>query len=128
MARSQITAAAFLGLGTLRDADGTPRRGRVSAHGLEPDSATGRGSRSPVVRSPVVPAGPLPAGVAVRVATNPRDAARGVNVVVTCVADGKALEDVLGGTDGLLAGLEPDTLVIDMSTIGGPRPARPRER
>lgn len=58
------------------------------------------------------------AGVAARVATTPRDAARGVNVVITCLANGKALEEVLGGADGLLAGLEPDTLVIDMSTIG----------
>jgi 3-hydroxyisobutyrate dehydrogenase-like beta-hydroxyacid dehydrogenase len=53
-----------------------------------------------------------------RVARTPRDAARGAGVVVTCVADGRALEETLGGAEGVLAGLEPDAVVIDMSTIG----------
>lgn len=53
-----------------------------------------------------------------RVARTPRDAARGSAFVVTCVADGRALEEVLGGAEGVLAGLEPDALVIEMSTIG----------
>jgi 3-hydroxyisobutyrate dehydrogenase-like beta-hydroxyacid dehydrogenase len=53
-----------------------------------------------------------------RIASSPRDAARGSSVVVTCVADGRALEEVLGGPDGVLAGIEPDTLMIEMSTIG----------
>ena len=56
--------------------------------------------------------------IAARVASNPRDAARGASVVVTCVADAKALEQVLGGDDGLLAGLDPGAVVVDMSTIG----------
>ncbi|HEY8088556.1 MAG TPA: NAD(P)-dependent oxidoreductase [Polyangiaceae bacterium] len=55
---------------------------------------------------------------AARVATSPRDAARGASVVVTCVADGKALEEVLGGEDGMLAGIDPDAVLVEMSTIG----------
>lgn len=102
MARSQITAAAFLGLGAI----GAPMARRVAAE--FPLTLWNR------TRARAEALGT----VAARVATTPRDAARGVNVIVTCVADGKALQEVLGGADGLLAGLEPDTLVIDMSTIG----------
>jgi 3-hydroxyisobutyrate dehydrogenase-like beta-hydroxyacid dehydrogenase len=60
---------------------------------------------------------PRPAALA-RVATTPRDAVRGAGIVVTCVADGRALEEVLGGPDGVLAGIEPGTVVVEMSTIG----------
>lgn len=102
MARSQITAAAFLGLGNI----GAPMARRVAAE--FPLTVWNR------TRERAEPF----AGLAARVATTPRDAARGVNVVITCVADAKALQEVLGGADGLLAGIEPDTLVIDMSTIG----------
>jgi 3-hydroxyisobutyrate dehydrogenase len=58
------------------------------------------------------------ADVAARIATTPRDAARGAKIVVTCLADARALENVLTGDDGLLAGIEPDAVVMDMSTIG----------
>jgi 3-hydroxyisobutyrate dehydrogenase-like beta-hydroxyacid dehydrogenase len=58
------------------------------------------------------------ASVASRIASSPRDAARAAGIVVTCMADGKALQDVLSGADGLLAGLEPDAIVVDLSTIG----------
>ena len=57
-------------------------------------------------------------GVARRIATSPYDAARGASVVVTCVADAKALQELLAGDQGLLAGLDPGTVVVDMSTIG----------
>jgi 3-hydroxyisobutyrate dehydrogenase-like beta-hydroxyacid dehydrogenase len=53
-----------------------------------------------------------------RIARTPRDAARGAGIIVTCVADGRALEEIFGGAEGLLAGLEPGALVIEMSTIG----------
>jgi 3-hydroxyisobutyrate dehydrogenase-like beta-hydroxyacid dehydrogenase len=56
--------------------------------------------------------------VAARVATSPRDAARAADVIVTCLADARALQAVLTGADGLLAGLEPGAAVVDMSTIG----------
>jgi 3-hydroxyisobutyrate dehydrogenase-like beta-hydroxyacid dehydrogenase len=56
-------------------------------------------------------------GTAARIASSPRDAAR-AGVVITCMADGKALQDVLSGPDGLLAGLQPDAILLDLSTIG----------
>jgi len=120
MARSQITSVAFLGLGNI----GTPMARRVAAE--FPLTVWNRARpRAEALAVASYPRGPAAAalagqaeGVAARVATTPRDAMRGVNVAVTCLADGKALEDVLGGADGLLAGIEPDTLVIDMSTIG----------
>jgi 3-hydroxyisobutyrate dehydrogenase-like beta-hydroxyacid dehydrogenase len=57
-------------------------------------------------------------GVAARIASTPHDAARGASVVVTCVADAKALQEVFAGERGLLAGLDPGAVVVDMSTIG----------
>jgi 3-hydroxyisobutyrate dehydrogenase len=53
-----------------------------------------------------------------RVATTAADAVRGASVVVTCVADGRALEEVLGGGQGVLTAIEPDALLVEMSTIG----------
>ena len=58
----------------------------------------------------------LPPGV--RVATTPADAARDAQVVVTCLSDGMALQEVLGGVDGLLAGIRSDAVLVEMSTIG----------
>ena len=52
------------------------------------------------------------AGVAARIAASPREAARSASVVITCMADGQALQDVLSGADGLLAGLQPDAVVV----------------
>lgn len=57
-------------------------------------------------------------GPAVTIAATPRECVRRAAVVVTCVADGRALEDVLAGPDGVLAGIEPDAVVVDMSTVG----------
>jgi 3-hydroxyisobutyrate dehydrogenase/2-hydroxy-3-oxopropionate reductase len=48
----------------------------------------------------------------------PRALAEHCSVVVTMLADGPALVDLLGGSDGLLAGLTAGALVIDMGTTG----------
>jgi 3-hydroxyisobutyrate dehydrogenase-like beta-hydroxyacid dehydrogenase len=53
-----------------------------------------------------------------KVATSPAEAARGAEVVVTMLADARALDAVLRGKNGLLAGLAPGALVIEMSTAG----------
>lgn len=47
----------------------------------------------------------------------PRAAAAGRGVVLTMLADDAALESVLTGADGLLAGLAPGALHVSMSTI-----------
>jgi 3-hydroxyisobutyrate dehydrogenase-like beta-hydroxyacid dehydrogenase len=54
----------------------------------------------------------------VRVAATPADAARDAQILVTCLADGMALQEVLGRADGLLAGIGADAVLVDMSTIG----------
>jgi 3-hydroxyisobutyrate dehydrogenase len=54
----------------------------------------------------------------VRASTSPRACVKGAGFVVTMVSDGAALEAILGTERGMLAGLEKDAVVIDMSTIG----------
>lgn len=52
-----------------------------------------------------------------RVADSPADAAQGAEVVVTMVADDRALEAVTDGPDGLLSALAPGAIHLSMSTI-----------
>src|SRR5262249_15365066 len=56
--------------------------------------------------------------VQAHVARTPRECVRTAEVVITCLADAAALEQVLGGEDGVLEGLEPDAVLLEMSTIG----------
>jgi 3-hydroxyisobutyrate dehydrogenase-like beta-hydroxyacid dehydrogenase len=53
-----------------------------------------------------------------KLARTPRECATGRDVVFTCVADEKALEAVLDGPDGVLAGLKEGDVYVDMSTAG----------
>jgi 3-hydroxyisobutyrate dehydrogenase/2-hydroxy-3-oxopropionate reductase len=53
-----------------------------------------------------------------RIADTPADVARDADVTITMVADGPAAEAVYVGPDGVLAGLGPGGLVLEMSTIG----------
>ncbi len=53
-----------------------------------------------------------------QVATTPREAAVGNDVVVTMVANDQALRDVAEGPDGVLAGLHEGAIVLQMSTVG----------
>ncbi len=64
----------------------------------------------------------LDAGV--RWADSPRDAAQAADMVFTMLTDTTALSAVARGPDGLLAGLRPGTLYVDMSTVS---PAASRE-
>ncbi len=47
----------------------------------------------------------------------PRDVAAGADVVFTMVTHTQALQAVTEGPDGILAGLRPDAVFIDMSTV-----------
>jgi 3-hydroxyisobutyrate dehydrogenase-like beta-hydroxyacid dehydrogenase len=47
----------------------------------------------------------------------PREVASAAQVVVSMVTDDRALEAIAGGPDGILAGLRPDKIYIDMSTV-----------
>ncbi|HEY3815713.1 MAG TPA: NAD(P)-dependent oxidoreductase [Polyangiaceae bacterium] len=94
---------AFLGLGNI----GAPMAKRVAA--AFPLTVWNRtAARADAVAS----------AVQVRVATTPADAARGASIVVTCVADAMALEEILGGPQGVLSAIEPDAILLEMSTIG----------
>ncbi|MBX5452380.1 MAG: NAD(P)-dependent oxidoreductase [Acidobacteriia bacterium] len=62
-------------------------------------------------------AGPLVA-LGATAAKTPKDAAAGKEVVMTMLADDAALETVLSGAEGLLAGLPAGALHLSMSTIG----------
>jgi len=54
---------------------------------------------------------------------NPRTTAQGSDIVISMVTDGDALDEVTQGPDGILAGLAPGGIYIDMSTVG-PRTSR----
>ena len=53
-----------------------------------------------------------------RLARTARECATGQDVVISCLADEKALEAVLAGPDGALAGLAKGDLFVDTSTAG----------
>jgi 3-hydroxyisobutyrate dehydrogenase-like beta-hydroxyacid dehydrogenase len=53
-----------------------------------------------------------------RPAVTPADAARDADAVITMVADPGALQAVTEGTDGIAAGTDQATTVIQMSTVG----------
>src|SRR5829696_2415977 len=59
----------------------------------------------------------------VRLATSPGDAARGADVVVTCLPTSREVEALLDaapdGSEGLLAGLAPGSVLVDC-TSGDP--------
>jgi 3-hydroxyisobutyrate dehydrogenase-like beta-hydroxyacid dehydrogenase len=53
-----------------------------------------------------------------RQADSPADAATGAEVVVTMLADPAAVDDVLFGDHGVVAGIRPGATVVEMSTVG----------
>lgn len=53
-----------------------------------------------------------------KLAKTPRECAAGEDLVFTCLADEKALDAVLDGPDGALAGLAGGDVLIDLSTAG----------
>lgn len=53
----------------------------------------------------------------------PREAAAAADVVLSMVSDDAALDAVTGGPDGILAGLRPGAVYVDMSTVS-PRASR----
>jgi len=53
-----------------------------------------------------------------KLARTPRECAAGRDLVFTCLADEKALDAVLDGPEGVLAGLAKGDVLVDMSTAG----------
>lgn len=65
----------------------------------------------------------LAAGRHARVAASPADAARGAEVVITCLPTSREVESLLDGDDGLLAGMAPGAVLLDC-TSGDPATSR----
>src|SRR5829696_3131883 len=47
----------------------------------------------------------------------PRDVSAVAAVAISMLADGQAVDGVYGGTDGLIAGASPATVLVDCSTV-----------
>lgn len=58
-----------------------------------------------------------------RVAQSPADAARGADVVITCLPTSREVESLLDGPEGILAGLSSNAFMIDC-TSGDPATSR----
>lgn len=57
------------------------------------------------------------------IADTPAEVSAQSNIVFTMVADADALSDVLTGSDGILASLQPGHILVDMSTISAEQSA-----
>ena len=100
----------FIGLGAM----GRPMAARLAAAGL----------RLHVLDADAQRAGAIAAELGAVWAAFPREMAQACDQIVTMLPTSDAVALVLGGADGLLAGLRPGALVIDMSSGA---PARTRE-
>jgi 3-hydroxyisobutyrate dehydrogenase-like beta-hydroxyacid dehydrogenase len=93
----------FLGLGTM----GEPMANNLRRAG----HAMTVWNRTPSRAAHLVAKGGALAGT-------PRECASGQDLVFVCLADEKALERVLGGEDGAIAGLGAGSVLVDTSTSG----------
>ena len=57
------------------------------------------------------------ADVGAKPTTSPAEVARHCDIIITCVSDTPDVEAVIAGPDGVIHGIKPGALVIDMSTI-----------
>lgn len=101
-ARAATTPVAFLGLGTM----GAAMAANLARAGFPVTAWNRTPGRAPEL-----------AELGVSIAPTPAAAAAGADIVVLCVSDTPDVEAVLFGTDGVVDGARPGTLVIDCSTI-----------
>jgi 3-hydroxyisobutyrate dehydrogenase-like beta-hydroxyacid dehydrogenase len=99
---SNLMRIGFIGLGNMGAA--------IAANLLKAGHEVIVWNRTPARASPLVDAGAT-------IAATPKDAAAERAVVITMLADDAALEAVLHGETGLLAGLDKGALHVSMSTI-----------
>src|SRR4051794_35228788 len=95
-------AVGFVGLGTM----GSRIAGRLLASG-NPVHATNRTAEK---AEPLIARG-------LRWHATPREVTAAADVVFSMVSDDAALEGITGGPDGILAGLTPGKVYVDMSTV-----------
>src|SRR5581483_8084342 len=101
-ASASMTTLGFVGLGAMG--------GRMARRLLDGGFAVRGYNRTAAKAAPLVQAGMM-------LAPSPRDAAEGSDAVFTMVTDDTALEAVARGPQGLLAGLRPGAILIEMSTV-----------
>jgi 3-hydroxyisobutyrate dehydrogenase-like beta-hydroxyacid dehydrogenase len=92
----------FLGLGQMGSG--------IAANILKAGNDLKVWNRSPEKAEPLVRDG-------AQLARTPKEAAGGRDIVITMLADDAALDEVLSGDDGLMAGLGANALHVSMSTI-----------
>jgi 3-hydroxyisobutyrate dehydrogenase len=104
-----MTRVAFLGLGAI---------GRPMARHLVPPRST-----LTVWNRTVAKAKAFAAETGAALAATPRDAAASADVVITCLPSSREVEEIVGGTDGLLAGMRKGCVLVDC-TSGDPATSR----
>jgi len=97
-----MTTIGFIGLGTMG--------GRIAGRLLEQGHTVHGYNRSPARAADLVERGLILHG-------SPREVAAAADVVFSMVTDGAALEAITAGPDGILAGLKPRQVYVDMSTV-----------
>ncbi|MDH6130109.1 NAD(P)-dependent oxidoreductase [Kitasatospora sp. GP82] len=103
-----MTAIGFIGLGAM----GGRMAGRLVAAGHEVYGNNRTASKA---------AGLVERGLRWR--DTPRGVAEAANVIFSMVSDDAALDTITSGPDGILAGLDPSKIYVDMSTVS-PRASR----
>jgi 3-hydroxyisobutyrate dehydrogenase-like beta-hydroxyacid dehydrogenase len=97
-----VTILGFVGLGAMG--------GRMARRLLDAGYALHGYNRTPAKAADLVKAGMVLAG-------SPREVAERAEAVFTMVTDDDALDAVSGGPQGILAGLRPGAVLIEMSTV-----------
>jgi len=104
-----MTRVAFLGLGAI---------GRPMAKHLAPPRST-----LTVWNRTSAKANAFAAETGAAAAATPRQAVQAADIVITCLPSSREVEEVIGGADGLLAGMRRGTVLVDC-TSGDPATSR----
>src|SRR5688500_16546577 len=99
---------AFLGLGVM----GAPMAGHLARAGHKVT-----GYNRTTARADAWIEKHVAEGLDVAAVRSPREAARGQEVVITCVGKDDDLAEVVFGDDGALAAMAPGTLFVDHTTV-----------
>jgi 3-hydroxyisobutyrate dehydrogenase len=92
----------FVGLGIM----GRPMALNLAKAGFRLIVHNRTGAKAEAIASPTI-----------EVAGSPAEVARHSEIVIVIVKDSKAVEEVIAGDQGLLAGVRPGAVIVDMSTI-----------